>query len=580
MGSTWSYIVDVYDDLVQMITDITNDITDGIEDMWDDLISGDIAGLINDIGQLAEDLVVDIVVDSAGVVTDITKVVESAFEDFLYAAELALNEFLFGNCDMKTPWAANTCTLSNDEIVKVKDLCSFFDDGNSMCRKYCDMMGVEWEYHDRQGDCLYNICDNKSTMDGSGCCGICCPYAGSGCRCKRKSSLGDPLSCCFRDLKCHVSDINDANEIAFNPYCFETAEETKTCSTFYRDQGGSSCRDRLEDYCLGLDLSDNSREFYDRWVADVEYNGVVYNKPCQRTLYRNVYANNTDVDKMVCNITNYDNTNNMETVINNLNTYYVPDPNGLEWGRNLINNLMGRYINLGGTLSGREDSEGDTRMNDMFFNICNETPGLCSNMLSNYCVNVTNDSLERDSSLLPFCGCYMPPEQYSKYSSYQIQRQCTPTCNATGVIPIVGSDNFTPQTCSQSFCIIDDVSISIINSSNSDVTFSQLCGSCSEGNAICNCTISGFTLNEIDSTLGNTTISQNCGTSKCYAEIYDNQGNLTTVEVPCNGSTDDVEPPEDNDSSSNNSLNTALFIGFFILILIIVVIWNIVLSNS
>ena len=257
MGNTWSYVVDVFDDLVKIVDDVVNETADVLDDMWNDLIDGDITGLINDLGELSNVLDV-IITDTGGLVTDVSKLIVSAFES-LYLASLALNELILSleQCDMGNPTARNECSVSQSSTYKVDEFCAMAGSpGDAPCRKMCDDMGPEWEFDSRPDDgCWFNPCDNKSKMNGS-CCMLCCPLPGTGCRCRRKQFSGDPFTCCMNDLQCYT-DINNQDQIRYNTKCFEDISETKTCSNNNRSMSSNACRELLVDYCTGEDLDPN-----------------------------------------------------------------------------------------------------------------------------------------------------------------------------------------------------------------------------------------------------------------------------------------------------------------------------------
>jgi hypothetical protein len=140
-----------------------------------------------------------------------------------------------------------------------------------------------------------------------------------------------------------------------------------------------------------------------------------------------------------------------------------------------------------------------------------------------------------DPSLQKWCGCYLPDAQYSRYTDvYRISKECTPSCNLKGVIPLPTSDGIGVKTCQQSTCVIDDISIELFSTNVQDFSFTQMCSGCSGVGNICSCTLADTTMKIIDGKLPNLSLTQNCGSgSTCYKEGKDSEGNDQKLRVPC-----------------------------------------------
>lgn len=164
---------------------------------------------------------------------------------------------------------------------------------------------------------------------------------------------------------------------------------------------------------------------------------------------------------------------------------------------------------------------------------CSIMPGACDSTLQNYCYTETRDAMATDNNLRNLCGCFMKPdEDHYPFLSKQVPVSCDPVCDVAVVQQGITDQhgNWTANKCTETVCIIDNVSIEIVNSSGGTITFEQLCGNC-QGNACSQCYIDNVSINEINSIIqGGITLDQVCGT--CYGP-----GNTpeNPVTIPCSG---------------------------------------------
>lgn len=156
-------------------------------------------------------------------------------------------------------------------------------------------------------------------------------------------------------------------------------------------------------------------------------------------------------------------------------------------------------------------------------------PAACSLALTSLCSNYQRSDAVSDQNISNFCGCYLPSQAYSQYENqFGIAQQCDPICRPTSTIPLVNSTGQI-QSCTSNICIIDDVTITIANSTVGSVTFSDICGGCA-GAANCQCYINGVSINTAESSLSNINLNQNCtGAINCYTGA----SGTTPVQVPC-----------------------------------------------
>ncbi len=135
--------------------------------------------------------------------------------------------------------------------------------------------------------------------------------------------------------------------------------------------------------------------------------------------------------------------------------------------------------------------------------------------LAGQCSSFSQEDVIGNNLLRMWCGCLLNPDIYS--SIYPtISSECTPFCNSSDVIQ-VGTQ------CQGSLCIIDDITINIINSTAGTVSIEQYCNACATNTNTdtttvsqkCNCILgANINITAIESKIGNITIDQICQTGK------------------------------------------------------------------
>jgi hypothetical protein len=447
--------------------------------------------------------------------------------------------------------------------------------------------------------CGYSDFDDVQYFGSNGAAGCCngpCAIIGAGYTCTRQKTLGNPLLCCLRDMACDVQGAGGQNFGAGPDTCFETGSvynsntvfndhaghggapdvqqgKVCTCPASNRDQTSTTldagsvdsngqtltsyygnsksggvktapeqpCYQLMTNFCTGTDLitgqplrlADGTFDhtWRNNWLnsATIDANCYVQNsqpsqtfhQPCLNYLYKLMYKG-----------TPYQCTANNSTV------HGPPSAEGFQLAQQLLSSMLTKYLNEGGSLAVQEDQSGDSQMNALFWKICNDTPGLCKLALDNMCSTVTIDQLVKNISLQPWCGCHLPKSENAVYTDlYQVNPECTPTCNQQGVIPLPSEDGISGKVCSQSSCIIDNVSIQLANSkvggTGQGISFSQLCSNCG-AHGVCNCTLRNLTFVGVNAQIGSINISQQCGgNSQCYREQVSTDGTPSHVPVPC-----------------------------------------------
>lgn len=225
----------------------------------------------------------------------------------------------------------------------------------------------------------------------------------------------------------------------------------------------------------------------------------------------------------------------------------------LDLAKKLISELLIKYqkslkydvLKEPGSSGAEPVSANGLAFSSQLFNVCKSVPILCnndlfnSNFLNSICQSVTKDQITSTNDLLrKWCGCYMQNDVYG--DAYpNITRECTPFCNSDTVIGIAEGTSI--SDCKQSICIIDDITINLIENRGGAISLGNLCGDCSGKNQVCKCQIGGSNLTLINNELrdisgGNLNLNTTCKNEK-EIKCYDNYKGVRT-EVPCQTSGD------------------------------------------
>ena len=92
-----------------------------------------------------------------------------------------------------------------------------------------------------------------------------------------------------------------------------------------------------------------------------------------------------------------------------------------------------------------------------------------------------------------------------------------------------GTAGGTGATCGGTACILDGVTINLLNSAVGDIKLSQMCNNCSSCTGPCRCYIRDVTVNSINSTYAGSEIFSSCGT--CF--LLDNDDPPNATPIPC-----------------------------------------------
>lgn len=182
---------------------------------------------------------------------------------------------------------------------------------------------------------------------------------------------------------------------------------------------------------------------------------------------------------------------------------------------------------------------------DNFRELCSENPDACDLTLSDACKGFTRDQIAdaaKDQytkcksgepcdtrNLATLCACHLSPNEYKDYNGILDKKSyesCDPLCITPGSIP--KTSNGKPVTCKENVCIIDHVTVDILNSKTGDVNLNQACPGCKGGDGQgCFCYFRDINILSQGSTAGHLNIKQDCG--KCF-KITDDPSNPQPVD--------------------------------------------------
>ena len=188
--------------------------------------------------------------------------------------------------------------------------------------------------------------------------------------------------------------------------------------------------------------------------------------------------------------------------------------------------------------------------------MCGAKPGACSSILPTFCAQFTRDQLGSDKTLANMCGCYLyvsgqtpdqpPRNQLGENPSSQMTMQgktpvdangkpispyytsivegpsCDPVCRGASV-----KSTTSLNTDCGSTCVIDGFTVNAINSTVGDIDVSQMCPANTNG-AQTSCYIANSSVNAINSNVGPIVMNQQCSTCYTYTD-GDPSNNATCV---------------------------------------------------
>ena len=448
-------------------------------------------------------------------------------------------------CPFPQPNTSNPCSSfpiadNTSNLYQIPGFCSAVGSlGDNNRKEYCDLLSSEgeWMWSGQGGSgCYYDNCNNvidAGSHDGiPNCCGVCCGIpAGTIGLCVRNSYTGDQLTCCGNDLtywQHHGAPPDSSNPST----CYSDSAQQSTCNPNDRDISTTNCQTSAYSYCTGSDLQSGDISWLERWTTGPTN---VYSNlpPCIYAVERNLFVEGEGQPQAYeQTLPTFDITIPQTPAV--LNDSPIVNAQGLQWVQSLMNGVNSRYNSDGLSLGATPGSQGYNSFQNLIYGMMYNYPGIGQDILNNLCTLQTTNRLTLDASLLPWCGCYMPNEQYAQFQDeFQINKECSPTCNVNVTIKPVSPDDTTTITCQQNVCLMDNNTINLINSSvSNNINFTQVCGSCQSSG--CQCIISDTTIDAIQSSLQNVNLQEQCGTISCYQDAVDPlTGQSVSVQIPC-----------------------------------------------
>ena len=349
--------------------------------------------------------------------------------------------------------------------------------------------------------------------------------------------------------------------------------------------------------------------------------------PCQQIFWRTLYGNEptfknnnwAPASQLELGISEKTSVPPQVAACGSLPFQGAPTPEGEAQAGNMLRAAVKKFTTLGNGETSIINSI-INGLDDPFslwvFSVCSAYPGVCQDFLQSTCANVTDQELLANPLAQQWCGCYLSNDAYGKYTSaYGVAKECTPYCNAGGVIPSYDVDTGLIKTCQQSTCIIDEFTIDLAKTRVSGgLNFNQICNSCSPGansgvnsnsntsdsnlfsntnseintsttaSISCTCLMENINLTTIGAAInGGINISQACnGNSKCYSSVKLSGGDNTRTEVDCHGgslSSNDVIAKAEAELVAKAKKTSDLWIIFiFLLVVAIIMIAWIIIS--
>lgn len=364
--------------------------------------------------------------------------------------------------------------------------------------------------------------------------------------CVRDSFLADPTQCCIQNTSCNsTSD------------CFVG---NTTCAPEYRDLYGGPCEQLMIDFCSGngpSNLYTNTANYSgaNAWMNEWDSEGTCYTYMINKMFF-------SGEDKCVSSVP-------QGTELSACNYEYdLPyDPEGYFVAQLMMQAVFSKFTETYDLGAPSSSSSHSTFEDTMFNDLCCSHVGLCDIALEDQCSSVSLQQLNGNQLLSQWCGCHLTQNYYDDYSvNYDIPKECTPMCSKYGVL---GSMSLTGglQLCDDNVCIIDDITLNLINVSASTLQFNQLCSGCTDAN--CSCIISNNDVDIANSTIGGKLIpvDEGCGNLSC--NVSNTGAGPSNIVTDCQG--DNGLGPINEKLKKMNETDNKISIGINIMIGVIII---------
>lgn len=334
-----------------------------------------------------------------------------------------------------------------------------------------------------EDNCHYDDFDKPTRVKNKpGCCRFHCSIKGKKGTCVRKGFNGSIFRCCLQDYECKKNKNNTSYGSCFNADNSENADKpyVATCHPYTRALNSNVCSVVLSDFCTGQSpFANNQDDILDAWNPNRTLSFGEIGTPkqydrksvCLDFLARLIAPVGSDI----CSWEEFTQKN---PTLDPLNI----EPKNLATAKEMLNILFESYLLKHGTPVGGINKDGYIQTSDFVtwsFNLCKQYPFLCQDFLPGFCAGFTLEDLTTNESI-KWCGCYLQDKEYERYSKYNIQRECVSVCNLDEVIPVIDDDGI-PKVCTQNICMLDNISITAINTTvTGALNFNQICGSCGQ----------------------------------------------------------------------------------------------------
>ncbi|HSA76287.1 MAG TPA: hypothetical protein VLE02_01960 [Nitrosarchaeum sp.] len=203
--------------------------------------------------------------------------------------------------------------------------------------------------------------------------------------------------------------------------------------------------------------------------------------------------------------------------------------------RKVVQTTLNNYVQKNPAVDYVVPELGGTKrmVNDEFYSnaapyLCSAAPGACDNILYDFCEVFTRNDCIRDESIQKLCGCFLPSKEYPYAKQGLDQVSCDPICQYNKTVPRAYqsySGNWEKEKCQKNVCILDNITVNLINSKTGNVDIGQVCGSCgTPGSTGCQCWIRNVNISQINSQSKRIDVSQKCG-NDCYTWKDDTRQN-------------------------------------------------------
>jgi hypothetical protein len=220
--------------------------------------------------------------------------------------------------------------------------------------------------------------------------------------------------------------------------------------------------------------------------------------------------------------------------IYSLNGNAVFDPTAFSRVQTEFQLMLSKYFNT--TIDGHNIAlPGELGYDDFQHTLtqaCQALPGVCSIAQTNLCNGCSRSTISNNSDLVQLCGCFSPNLDPNIYTR-NIPKQCDPLCSNSVAAKDADPATGAVATCTDTICVIDNISITATKSTVGNININQVCQGCSEVNG-CTCIIDTSVAN-LASSLGldDPNLFQNyCPSANSTCIVIDDTKQTSTV-VPC-----------------------------------------------